>query len=233
MKILLSTLLACFTGIAAHAYTFDVDTVRCPIDSEQVIFHVTMSYTTTGSYMDFEKKGFIGDHYEQLVNGCKRCHFCGYRDDFDTTYTGATKQALLDLLKAYKHVKFEGATKYEIAAKIQEYFHAENDHIGWLYLTGSYLLRDDRKPATRRKEFQQNAISWLEKSLAANELKDTIKVPNIYYLVGELYRRTGQFDKAIEYYDRALNATKKEDWLEEVAKKQKALAEKKDDDNSI
>jgi hypothetical protein len=48
-----------------------------------------------------------------------------------------------------------------------------------------------------------------------------------------MYRRIGEFDKAIQYYDFALNDPNKKDWLLEVASEQKKLALAKNDDNSI
>jgi hypothetical protein len=46
-------------------------------------------------------------------------------------------------------------------------------------------------------------------------------------------RRIGNFDEAIKYYDLAINDPNKKDWVESVAKEQKELALKKDDNNKI
>jgi uncharacterized protein YcaQ len=46
-------------------------------------------------------------------------------------------------------------------------------------------------------------------------------------------RRTGNFDEALKYYDLAINDINKKDWVEEVAKEQRELAVKKDDNNKI
>ena len=46
-------------------------------------------------------------------------------------------------------------------------------------------------------------------------------------------RRIGNFDEAVKYYDFAINDANKKEWVEAVAKEQKELAIKKDDNNKI
>jgi len=58
-------------------------------------------------------------------------------------------------------------------------------------------------------------------------------IANINYLIAEMERRIGNFDEAIKYYDLAINDPNKKDWVESVAKEQKELALKKDDNNKI
>lgn len=72
-------------------------------------------------------------------------------------------------------------------------------------------------------------ISALDK----NEYEDKSVIANINYLVAEMERRIGNFDGAIKYYDVAIKDSNKQDWVEEVAKEQKELAVKKDENNTI
>ena len=48
-----------------------------------------------------------------------------------------------------------------------------------------------------------------------------------------MYRRTSDFKNAIIYYDLTMNDKNKKDWIKEIAIKQKELAIKEDDDNTI
>jgi tetratricopeptide (TPR) repeat protein len=102
-----------------------------------------------------------------------------------------------------------------------------------LYLKASYFLKGDSSQTVKRKELQLNAATYFVKAIENKEYDEEATYATINYLVGELYRRIGDFDKAIKYYDLAINDKKKKDWLLEVATKQKELAIKKDDDNSI
>ena len=72
-------------------------------------------------------------------------------------------------------------------------------------------------------------ISALDK----NEYEDKSVIANINYLIAEMERRIGNFDEAIKHYDLAINDSNKKDWVEKVAKEQKELAVKKDENNKI
>lgn len=79
---LIFLLVVILSGKTGMTHTCSPDTVKCPVDGIKVAFCVTMSMTTFGSYYDFQKKGAIGNHYEELINSCSDCHFSGYLDDF-------------------------------------------------------------------------------------------------------------------------------------------------------
>jgi len=81
-KIFLFLLIFTLAQNFAKAHTCENETVKCPIDGNKVTFCVTMSMTTFGSYKDFQKQGAIGNHYEELINSCSKCHYSGYIDDF-------------------------------------------------------------------------------------------------------------------------------------------------------
>lgn len=75
------------------AHTSYPDTVNCPIDGKEFVINVTMSYTTFGTYKDFQKHGAIGDLYESYVNSCPPMPLFrlpgGYRHDiFRSHQTG-------------------------------------------------------------------------------------------------------------------------------------------------
>ena len=66
-----------------QAHTCDPKEVECPIDGTTVVFCVTTSMTTSGSFYDFQKKGATGNHYKELINSCSNCHFSGFLSDFE------------------------------------------------------------------------------------------------------------------------------------------------------
>lgn len=207
--------------------------IKCPIDDEKFTIYVTGSYTSFGTLMDFQKKGAIGDLYESYVNSCPKCHYSGYKSDFDTTFSDTTKQAILKLLEPYKSSSMTDVLESEIAVKIHQYFKNDHDDIANLYLIASYFLRGDSSQNIKRKELQNNCAAFLIKAIEAKEYDELETYATINYLIGEMYRRIGEFDKAVKYYDLALDDRNKKDWLKDVATKQKNLAIKKDEDNSI
>lgn len=223
--------LICSTLLYGHT-SYPVK-VKCPIDGKKFTIYVTGSYTTFNTLKDFQKQGAIGDLYESMVNSCPKCHYSGYKEDFDTTFSKTIKQEILKILEPFKSSKMTDVIENEIAIKIHEYFKRDNDDIANLYLVASYFLKGDSLQIAKRKELQLNCATFLTKAIDAKEYEKAETYATINYLIGELYRRIGDFETAIKYYDLAINDEKKKDWLIDVATKQKELAIKKDDDNCI
>jgi tetratricopeptide (TPR) repeat protein len=123
--------------------------------------------------------------------------------------------------------------EHEIAVEIHQYFKRDNNDIANLYLVASYFLKGDSLQTAKRKELQLNCATYLQKAIQVKEYTNVETYAKVNYLIGEMYRRIGEFDKAIQYYDFALNDPNKKDWLLEVASEQKKLALAKNDDNSI
>jgi hypothetical protein len=78
MKKNILIIVALITQHFVSAHTCANETVKCPIDGKKVTFCVTMSMTTFGTYKDFQQHGAVGNHYEELINTCPKCHFSGY-----------------------------------------------------------------------------------------------------------------------------------------------------------
>lgn len=217
----------------ANAHTCENETVQCPIDGKDVTFCVTMSMTTFGSFRDFQKQGAIGEHYEELINTCPKCHFSGYIDDFKEKMIEEDKIKIKEYLTKFDEIKIDDAKQCLIAGEIKKLQKKSNKEIAFCYVTGSYLLRENSKQIEFRKELQLKAKDNLISALDKNEYEDKTVIANINYLVAEMERRIGNFDEAIKYYDLAITDPNKKDWVEEVAKEQKELAIKKDDNNKI
>ena len=217
----------------ANVHTCSDEVVECPIDGKKVTFCVTMSITTFGSFKDFQQKGAIGDHYEELINTCPKCHFSGYIDDFKVKLTEEEKTRIKEFLSKFNDLKIGEAEQCLIAGEIAEIQKKKKREIAFCYVVGSYLLRENKNKAEFRKELQVKAKNDLIVALENNEYEDKSVIANINYLIAEMDRRTGNFDEAIIYYDLALNDPNKKDWIEPVAKEQKELAMKKDDNNKI
>lgn len=78
-----------------------------------------------------------------------------------------------------------------------------------------------------------SSATFFAKAIEAREYGEKERYATINYLIGELFRRAGDFDSAIKFYDLAINDENKRDWVLEVATKQKELATKRDEDNTI
>ena len=233
MKKKIFIIIILFVQNIVSAHTCENVTVKCPIDGKKVTFCVTMSMTTFGSYKDFQKQGAVGNHYEELINTCSKCHFSGYVDDFKVKLSNDEKNNINEYLVKFDGQKIGEAEQSIIAAGIKEIQKKTNKEIAFCYINGSYLLRESETQNDLRKELQLKAKENLILALANNEYEDKTVLANINYLIAEMNRRTGNFEEAIKYYDIAINDVNKQDWVEEVAKEQKVLALKKDNNNKI
>lgn len=217
----------------ANAYTCKDETVKCPIDGKKVTFCVTISMSVFRSFKDFQEQGAIGNHYGELINTCPRCHFSGYIDDFKVKINKEEKIKIKKYLTKFNNIIIDDARQCLIAAEIKEIQKQTSKDIAFCYLTGSYLLRKNNTEIEFRKELQLKAKDYLISALDKNEYEDKTMIANINYLIAEMERRNGNFDEAIKYYDLAINDPNKKEWVESVAKEQKELALKKDDNNKI
>lgn len=208
------------------------DTLKCPVCGDKVVFNITMSMSTFGGYLDFQKQGAIGYYYEEIINSCHTCYFSGYRSDFDTTFSDAYIDSVNKVTEKYKGKTIDDVLECEVAAEIKMLRKYKYDQIASIYLVASYFLRNDSMQTEKRKKLQIKTAEFLIKALENNEYKVDAKA-TINYLIAEMYRRTGAFDKAVLYYDLAVKDKNKQDWIEELAKKQKELAKKEDENNDI
>ncbi|WP_179214966.1 DUF2225 domain-containing protein [Flavobacterium psychrophilum] len=217
----------------ANAHTCESQTVKCPIDGKKVTFCVTMSMSVFRSFKDFQEQGAIGNHYEELINTCPKCHFSGYIDDFKVKINKVEKIKIKKYLTKFNNIIIDDARQCLIAAEIKELQKQTSKEIAFCYMTGSYLLRKNNTEIEFRKELQLKAKDYLISALDKNEYEDKTMIANINYLIAEMQRRNGNFDEAIKYYDLAINDPNKKDWVESMAKEQKELALKKDNNNKI
>lgn len=222
-----------FFSIASQAHTSAQIEMKCPIDETKFKTIVTVSMTTFGSYLDFQKKGAIGSYYEDLIHSCPKCHFAGYDEDFKKTYDDNFKKWIFaELTPLQKNKNLNHLEECEFAAKIYEYQKKKNDQIGNLYLFGSYLLRDDKTQQDKRKQLQLSASRYFIKSLEAKEPEQNVR-GLLSYLIAELNRRAEKFDEAKLWFEKSIKETDNPDWLKKVIKEQKILAVKKDSNNGI
>lgn len=234
MKNLITLIVVVVSFLNLSAHTCNPEKVKCPIDGHKVEFCVTMSMTTFGSYLDFQKKGAIGNYYTELINCCNKCNFSGYIDDFKRKYSSSEKETIKNTLLKYKNLKLNEAQQCNVAAEIKIALSEKNDDIANCFLLGSYLIKFDKPSNTFRITLQEKTIEYLNKAVENNEyVEDESLTATIYYLIGELYRRIEKFDDSIMYFNLSNSKEKKENWLEDILEKQKKMSVDKDSNNEI
>ncbi|MFK7048854.1 DUF2225 domain-containing protein [Flavobacterium davisii] len=217
----------------ANAHFCEDKKVKCPIDSTEVNFCVTISFYASGSYKDLQKTGAMGCHYQQLINNCPKCLYAGYIDDFKKELSTKQKNKILKLLKKYKKQTIGEGQQSIIAANIKKILKEKFNEIAFCYIYGSYLIRDVPNEIELRKKLQTLGKKNLIADLKANEFTNKSKIAVMNYLVAELSRRLNNFDQPLLFYDKAFKDSNKPKWLDSYIIEQKALAQNKDNNNNI
>ena len=147
---------------------------------------------------------------------CPKCNFVGRPDEFELE-KGEIKEE-------HTHQHWEEMerllTEHPISRRFISYAErigtegASDEKIGEAYLHGSWAERigtssKDRsvQSVSQERECQEKAVNHFSLALQKETLLPSAE--NLY-LIGELYRRTGIFLKAIEYFDKATKELEKE-----------------------
>lgn len=99
----------------ANAYTSFPITLKCPIDGDTFTTYVTGSYSTFGSFKDFQKDGAIGNLYSNMIHACPSCKYAGYQDYFATTFSDGVKKEIVNILAHYHDQPLNEILEIEIA----------------------------------------------------------------------------------------------------------------------
>jgi Uncharacterized protein conserved in bacteria (DUF2225) len=199
----------------------------CPVDGTKVPGHIIEVFASAGTDRDF-CQSFAGKSlYELWVSTCPTCGYSGYVEDFSLTLQPDVKQKVLTKIKASEKITLLSPwDKYWLTGQIYQWRKARAIDIGNVYLRGTCSMRGTRLgPADRVKEkvIRAEAIKFLRKAEKQGQFPLS-EIANAKYLIGELYRRNEQFDKAIRYYEDAMKIKTRPAWLDEWVIRQTARA---------
>jgi len=143
------------------------------------------------------------------------CPHCGYaaQDTYFDDLVPAAKEKLAKFLAAKKvNVNFGGArtreqaiATYKLAIFYSEMIEAVASRLGGLYLKLAWLYREGEKTGEEQQALTK-AVEHYEKALFSERLPiGNMTEVALTYLVGDLFRRTGNVDKALPYFNKVLS----------------------------
>lgn len=227
MRVFISVLLFLLISILGNAQVanFAPRTFKCPVDGNVFFVKMGGNYSVDSTLTDLQKAGSIKGMYENMIIGCPKCYYSGYENDFSLTFSGFAKKEIKKLLLPFKQFPLTDLLEVEIAAAVHQYFGHNNDNLAYIYLIGSYIAKNEPYTESDRIKMQKLALESYLKAIDSKEYTDSKVENNVYYLVGELYRRTSNFEKAIKYFDIAFSNVAPSDWIYSILPQQKQLAE--------
>ncbi len=179
-----------------------------------------------GRHSDFHQVTMGFPPLPLLMNTCPQCGFSGTASTFDTpeTIPSSFKQQIIEHIQPIVTSQpLTAGRRYELFALQKELLGASAQEMGDYYLRASWAARDEGDD--HEANYQHYALTFFHKALSSDDepVNEADEAP-ITYLVGELYRRTGDLDEAERWFARVLErAEKDESWARfaELAQRQR------------
>jgi uncharacterized protein (DUF2225 family) len=187
----------------------------CPACGNTFNDGVVMSMGSSGMDTDFRPHYWGVDPLRFFVHTCPECHYSGYQDDFqegvrlNPILLQRIKSGMLfkdleerlgDSLKGNRPF-LDGSTKYLLAARTVAASGRGFLKAAELHLRSAWCARVEAKSNVEALA-QEEAVRAYRSSMARGEVPAQMQ-PTVVYLIGELYRRQGEFRDAIEYFSEA------------------------------
>lgn len=169
--------------------------VKCPrcgskFNSRQLPAWVDLGIRNSELRQDFAGKAVQPEPYSVCT-----CPACG-KSDWIGKFPAVQEEAVLNQSSLTPHLQFRNA------AMQTEQFSKDFYDVGNLYLYAAWCA-DDAKAHLQAKEYRMRAIESFNKSL--NDVSCPVKERlTVEYLIGELYRRLGDFASAQSHMQEVL-----------------------------
>lgn len=132
------------------------------------------------------------------------CPHCGYANTSDQDPLRDQEKAEIGkFLTAYRQShsgQVSPAGKYEILANIYIIRRLPSDKIAYAFQRAAWMA-DDAGDKIAARKFRTITLEYLTKALENHEVEAKL-TPIITYMVGELNRRLGRFDEALQWFSR-------------------------------
>lgn len=149
------------------------------------------------------------------IHTCPHCGYTASSRDFATSTPRVDpriRQFVKDQLTplVHKEKSWSASRKYELRAMIEEHIGAPPHVLAHLYLRAAWCCNDDGLNEEEMRH-RRLAIEWFKRALEEGTIEQEI-VPQIIYLIGELYRRVGEAEQAGKWFDRTLELAIEPEW---------------------
>jgi len=206
--------------------TIREQTLTCPACGTAFQAHVVASCGYAGQDTDFRPRYWGLDPQPLFVHTCPRCLFSGYEAHFAAPVSEELREWLVEERGLGRLQSSAGSRRYTLAARCRERAGDNDVAIADMYLRASWCARVEEDRAMERLS-QRRAVERFQRALET-DLVLLDQQTAITYLVGELYRRLGDFELATAYLARVLDT----DWAD-LAGRQLDLARQANAVNTV
>jgi len=190
---------------------FEIE-LKCPCCKCRFMSKALLSTNTGPQTTDLHQMAFGFQPVLIVIHTCLSCGYTGYIKDFEEKkvskdLTTFVKQIITPLVRGKKI--FPGR-QYEYAAWIAEHRGDPHFDVGRLYLRAAWCCNYEGRKDEERF-YRRKAIEYFESVFQKKEIPEE-DLARYTYLIGELYRRIGNVEKAGMWFDRVINAPGEGEW---------------------
>ena len=207
--------------------TLNLIELTCPV-CENAFRSQTVVATNAfgGKRTDFHERAAGMQPLPYFVHMCTHCGYAGVERDFNEQIDLGDEirdRVWSDLATALLRELPSGSLKYDHAAKVAEWQGNDPRYLADLYLRAAWCCVDERDIEAERY-FRRKAAARFAEAL---EQFDGVAIEEravITYLIGELWRRIGNDDRALEWFDKVPDEVTEpvaQAWVLEVAQQQR------------
>jgi uncharacterized protein len=188
------------------------------------------SGTIDGQDSDFRVRTTGLQPLSYMIHNCPRCGFMDYAHT--DRLSDEQKKNIEAYLEAFRQERPAGplsqVEQYETLAGIQSVLHKPEVDIAEAYLKASWSA-DDAGDTAKSRELKEKALRCFAQALESESVSP-MEIPVVTYLTGELYRRLGRFDEALQWFGKV---NTRDAQLEKLCHAQQELARQKSSANSL
>jgi hypothetical protein len=209
--------------------------LTCPVCGAKTPGWKITAFVSSGVDTDFCQLGASDTYYQRMIATCPVCGYTGYNDDYPPALSALTPDVIAKIRKKiprqFPLAQLEPWDRYSILAQIYLWRGKPVIEVANAYLRATYTMRGlqyGRFDRRQERELRSLAIKHLIKAQEAAQFP-LAEASQVKYLIGELYRRNGEFGRAIRYFEDAQKIRTHPEWLDEMIIRQTARANAYDD----
>jgi uncharacterized protein (DUF2225 family) len=190
--------------------TFHTVPGTCPGCNTQINLRALTSTNTFGPrFTDFRQDAAGFQPRMIVMNLCKDCGFAGYTTEFkvENVLPETVREKIAQRIKPQIDDEAVSMSQvYSFHAQIGDWLGKPPLDIADSYLKAAWCCQDEGDE-DGEMEARRLAISYFKDAISDGSLGEDM-LPNITYLVGELYRRTGDSVHAFEWFNKVIDTAK-------------------------
>ena len=201
--------------------------LRCPICDNRFRSQAVVSTNSFGGKRtDFHERAAGTQPLPYLIHMCSRCGYSGSERDFteDADVSPMLKEHVWnELAPKLACASAAGSEKYEAAALVAEWQSMDARYVADLLLRAAWCCVDEGD--TEAERFFRRRAAWMfERALGSYDGVAPEERAVLTYLVGELWRRTGDMKKAAAWFDRVedeITDPQAQQWVIDASRQQR------------